>query len=97
MNDLIKHTDGKFLTPNQFLVVLLANGKITETEDRFTLDVNVNEDCNLQHQLEKNMFPTITTQEEAKKLLTDALVSQYTVMYYSSRRLENEQSDETSS
>lgn len=94
MIDLIKSEKNEILTPNQVSLIIISNGKLTETDTEFTLNVDTGvENSILSWSVDKEQVPGISP-EEIQKLLGDTIFRQYLVIYNSSRRLKNDQSSE---
>lgn len=97
MIDIMTSNENGVLTPNQISVIILANGKLTETETHFNLTVTVGEEDNqLSWSVLKEQVPGLD-KEEIKRLLGDTILRQYQVVYNSSRRLKYDQSSEKTS
>lgn len=91
MNDLIKGTDGEYLTPHQIHLLILSEGKLSVNENEFILNVLIEgSDKLLQSRVAKEMVPGLFDMT-IKSMLGDAIFREYTVKYHSSKRLEKQQ------
>ena len=97
MIDLFKSENNGALTPNQVSLIIIANGKLSETETHYTLTVDTGHaDSILSWSVLKEQVPNVAP-EEIQKLLGDTIYRQYLVIYNSSRRLKYDESSKASS
>lgn len=94
MNDLIKNSEGEYLTPHQIHLLIISNGKILEekeNEQEYILQVMVEgNEKPLEARVAKELVPGVD-ETTIKSMLGDAIFREYTVKYHSSKRLEKQQ------
>lgn len=92
MNDLIKTSNGEYLTPHQIHLLILSNAKMSEVnESEYVLEVNVEgSEKPLEARVNKELVPG-ADESVIKAMLSDAIFREYTVKYHSSKRLEKQQ------
>lgn len=97
MIDLIKSENNFPLTPNQVSLIIISNGKLSETETDYTLTVETGHaDAILSWSVAKELVPGLDV-TEIQRLLGDTIYRQYLVIYNSSRRLQYDQSSKETS
>jgi len=101
MIELIKGTDGKWLAPQQVSLLILANSELTETDSEYILAFyptgmeNKQLDKPFLESVPVEWVPGVLT-ADIKAALGDKMYREYHNLYHSTRRITDDQSNETS-